>query len=160
MGNNAYPNQITNPNAAAPIWGNPNLVVSVTPVVAASANASGNALSTIMTFPVFKTTLRASGLLTNFWVMSKTGLTGAMTIYVFGTKPATLPVKNTAWLLNVADMPLLVTPPFVLTPAVIGVGAVESVGSNQNIGSIVNSDSPLTANVYIVAVTAGVTPAS
>ena len=144
-----------------------NIVTPITPTVTAGAYASGKSLGGLMKFPVFRTTLRPSGILNNFSVMSKTGLTGAITFYIFGTPPATTCTDNTAFALAVGDQAKLVVPPFVLTPSVVGVGAAESTASQAFGISVANADlsvapPPVAAspNLYVCAITAGVTPAS
>ncbi len=144
-----------------------NVVTAITPTVTAGAYASGKSLGGLMTFPVFRTTIRPSGKLGNFSVMSKTGLTGAVTFYIFGTHPATTCTDNTAFALAVGDQAKLVVPPFVLTPAVVGVGAAESTATQSFGISVANADLSIlpppvaaTPNLYVCAITAGVTPAS
>lgn len=137
-----------------------NVVVAQTPVVTAGAYASGKSLGGLMTFPVFRP-LKSSGILNNFMVASKTGLTGGMTIYIFGAVPGTPCTDNTAFSLATTDQAKLIVPPFVMTLGVVGVGAAESTAS-QSVGiSVANADSVASKiNIYICAITAGVTPAS
>ena len=144
-----------------------NNVDVITPTVTAGAYASGKSLGGLLTFPVFNTTLRPSGILNNFMVASKTGLTGGMTIYIFSRPPATTCTDNTAFTLATGDQAKLLVQPFVMTPGVVGVGAAESTASQGFGVSIANTElsvapppTPATVNIYVCAITAGVTPAS
>ena len=147
-------------NSGGGSGGNINVAKSLTPTVTAGAYASGKSLGGLLSFPIFHNAATESGLIDQFSVYSKTGLTVPVTVYLFDKIPATGCTDDTAVVFSSADLALLVTPSFVLTPTVNGVGAAQSAAAQIMSVSTANADTNIDSNLYACVVTSGVTPAS
>jgi hypothetical protein len=92
-------------------------------------------------------------LIDNFWVASKGGALGPLTIYIFD-KPlaASTNTDHAAFLLGNTDISSMIAPPFVITPAIIGAGTTASFGTTTLSLSAKNLEATPNTNLYVVAV--------
>ena len=127
--------------------------VTVTPTVQAASYSATNSFGGLQTINIFRSDTQAGAFLTEFWIASQGGNTGAMTLYVFDTAPssATVCTDKTALTLAAADVPKLAVAPFVLTPAVPE-GSTASIADVAIAKSIRNHDAPPTQKLYVCIV--------
>lgn len=136
--------------------------VVTTPTVQNASYAQGNAMGGLQTITVFRTETAPGGYLTEFWIASKTGNTGAMTIYIFDTAPSasTTCTDKSAFVLAAADVAKLAVLPFVLTPAVPQSGTA-AIAEKVLAASVWNNDATQTKKLYLCIIANGsITPGS
>ncbi len=137
------------------VWsvGGYNNEITVNPTINLSSYAVGQTVGGSITFSVFRTIGQPSGIIDNFWVASKGGATGPLTIYIF-CKPlaASTNTDHASFVFGNSDISSLVTTPFVLSPAIIGSGTTASFAQANLAISTKNLENNPNTNLYVIAV--------
>lgn len=136
---------------------------TTTPTVTASAYSAGNCVGGFNAVTISRAN-GSNGLIQNVILMSKTGLTPTLTVFLFNANPSssTCTDKST-FTLNVADLPKLIAAPFALTLSAPN-GATPSMAELANMARPFiaggSSGSGVQTIYFGMTVTAAVTPAS
>ena len=138
-------------------------LVPVVPVIQAASYVSGNAVGSLQTVPVFRSTTQPSGIFNVVPLQWLGTETTAITFYIFNKIPSgsTTCTDRNAFVLGAADAASLIMPPFVLTAAAPAVGTtLTSAVSSFSVFSVKNKDTTPTVNLYVCTVSGGTfTPA-
>lgn len=136
---------------------------TTTPTVTASAYSAGNCVGGFNAVTIARIS-GGNGLIQNVILMSKTGLTPTLTVFLFNANPSssTCADKST-FTLNAADLPKLITAPFALS-LVAPNGATPSMAEFANMARPFvaggSSGSGVQTVYFGMTVAAAVTPAS
>jgi hypothetical protein len=114
--------------------------VSITPVVSTTAYSASQAVGGLQRANVFRSANPGSAILDAFLLASTSGVTQALTVYIFDTNPSASTCTNQAtFVLANADVPKLAVAPFVLAPATAQ-GATQSFAEQALVRSVQNHD--------------------
>ncbi len=135
--------------------------VPIAPVVQTAAYVASNSLGGLQTLSVFRNPSQFSGIIDNFVLSWASGLTTAVTVYIYDANPsATTCTDKVAFSEAAADAPKRAMAPFSITPAT-SQGATAASGQQSMVISVANRDTTPTRNLYVCLVAgAGVTPGS
>jgi len=149
---------------AGPARASSDVDIAIVPTVQASAYTANYALGALQTINAFRDNSAPSGIIDYLSVGWQSGLTTAVTVYVFDKYPANTTCNDkAAFSLGTApnsDVAKIVPGfPVTLTPAVL-TGATPSAATQAVVASVNNQDLPPTLQLYVCFVAAAVTPAS
>jgi|SRR5579859_5434285 len=129
--------------------------ISFTPTLTVVTYTVGQSMGGLQTVQVMRTSTILSWIFDIFQITSKGGNTGAMTIYIYDTKPIGTCTNAQSFVENAADIAKRFMAPFVITPAVVGSGTSSATAQLLQVVSGQNHDSPQTQNIYVCIVANG-----